>query len=445
MGIIAQQNLFSWEIVETSPEILRLRRVLAALPDEKLIETLVAERKKRRDDYPLEAVWNALIAGVVFGHGNVSALIRELKRNAELRQVCGFDPLKGDAAVPPPWIFSRLLAKLVRHADLIEAMFARLRERLAELLPDYGVDLAMDGKAIPALGQSDEDADQGVKTYESTKADGALYKEVRHWFGYRLHLLVDANYELPVAYDVTRASEGESPKLLPLVEALEEDHPELHERIETLAADRGYDDGEDKAALHDDHGIAPLIDTRDVFSSTPEGPMRPLDARSHDTIYFDPTGRVCCKTRPFAADDGARYTPMQFMGFEADRQSLKFRCPAAALGAACDNRAACACRPSVRDGAWGRVVRVPLERDRRIFLPIHRHSRGFVNGYKKRTAVERVNSRIDHVYGFERHFIRGLRKVRLRMDLSMIVMLATAAEWVEAGHPENVRSLLTAA
>lgn len=381
----------------------------------------------------------------------MSALIRELKRNGELRQVCGFDPLKGAAVVPPAWIFSRLLAKLVRHADLIEAMFARLRERLAELLPDYGVELAMDGKAIPAFGKSDEDADQGVKTYESMKADGTLYKEVKHWFGYRLHLLVDANYELPVAYEVTRASEGESPKLLPLVEELRENHSALHERIETLAGDRAYDDGADKAALHDDHGIAPLIDTRDLFSCTPEGPMRPLDERSHDTIYFDPTGRVCCKTRPFAADDSARYTPMQFMGFEAERQTLKFRCPAAAFGAVCENRAACACRPQVRDGKWGRVVRVPLERDRRLFLQairedrLHRHSRGFVDGYKKRTAVERVNSRIDQVYGFERHFIRGLRKVRLRMDLSMIVMLATAVEWVEAGRVENVRSLLTAA
>lgn len=445
MGIIAQQNLFSWKIVDDSSEILRLRRVLAALPDAELIETLVAERKGRRDDYPLEAVWNSLIAGVVFGHEKVSALIRELKRNAELRQVCGFDPLRGDAVVPPAWVFSRLLKKLVRHANLIEALFARLRERLVELLPDYGAERAMDGKAIPAFGKSDEDADRGVKTYESTKADGTLYQEVRHWFGYRLHLLVDANYELPVAYEVTRASEGESPKLLPLLEGLRENHPALHERIETLAADRAYDDGEDKAALYDDHDIAPLIDTRDCFSSTPEGPMRPLDERSHDTIYFGPTGQVCCKTRPFAAAAGARYTPMQFMGFEADRRTLKFRCPAAAFGAACENRAACACRPQVREGQWGRVARVPLERDRRLFLPIHRHSRGFVEGYKKRTAVERVNSRLDQVYGFERHFIRGLRKVRLRLDLSLIVMLATAVEWVEAGRVENVRSLLTAA
>ena len=88
---------------------------------------------------------------------------------------------------------------------------------------------------------------------------------------------------------------------------------------------------------------------------------------------------------------------------------------------------------------------VPLERNRRLFMPIHRHSRRFVQGYKKRTAVERVNSRLDHVYGFERHMHRSLKKVKLRMDLSMLVMLATAVEWVQVGHSENVRALLTAA
>lgn len=324
-------------------------------------------------------------------------------------------------------------------------MFARLRERLAQLLPSYGADLAIDGKALATFGKSDPEADIGVKTYRRSGSDGAPYQEVQKWFGYRLHLPIDANYELPVAYRVTRASVGEAPQVLPMIEQLECEHPELHERIETLAADRGYDSGEIKRELFDDHEIVPLIDTRDVFSRTPRGAMRPLDQKVHDTIYFDPTGKVCCKVRPFAAEESERFAPMQFMGFEKDRRALKFRCPAKAFGIACENQAACGCSPQVMQGAWGRVVRVPLERDRRIFLPTHRHSRRFIDCYKKRTAVERVNSRIDCVYGFERHFIRGLSKMCLRMDLSMIVMLATAVEWVLAGREENVRPLPTAA
>ena len=43
--------------------------------------------------------------------------------------------------------------------------------------------------------------------------------------------------------------------------------------------------------------------------------------------------------------------------------------------------------------------------------------------YKLRTSIERVNSRIDNVYGFERHFIRGIKKMKLRCSLALIVML----------------------
>jgi hypothetical protein len=44
-------------------------------------------------------------------------------------------------------------------------------------------------------------------------------------------------------------------------------------------------------------------------------------------------------------------------------------------------------------------------------------SRRCLHGWS--TAVERVNSRIDQVYGFERHFIRGHKKMRLRMGLAI--------------------------
>jgi len=73
----------------------------------------------------------------------------------------------------------------------------------------------------------------------------------------------------------------------------------------------------------------------------------------------------------------------------------------------------------VREGEYGRVVQVPLARERRIFLPLHRHSQGFEKGYNKRTAIEHVNSRIDQVYGFEHH-LSGQKEVRLRLGLALL-------------------------
>jgi hypothetical protein len=439
MSSLPQPSLFSWQEVEATGEISRLTRLLDVLPDENLLASLERERKAKRNDYPLPALWRALLAGIVFGHGSLASLSRELSRNGQLRDLCGFDPLRADRAAPPAWVWTRFINKLLRHQALIDAIFETLVGRLGALLPGFGRDLALDGKAIGAWSKLERGASEGFKNYEGEDAQGEPLQMIQKWFGYKLHLLVDANYELPLAFELTGAKEAESPRLLPLLEDLMQRHPELE--IATLAADRGYDDGGDKATLYDEHAIVPLIDTRDLHG----GRMQALDERHHDTIYFSPTGEIACKVDPFEPRPEKAFAAMQFMGFEKERNSLKFRCPAAAYGLECKNREASHCLPQVREGEYGRVVRVPLERERRIFMPLHRHSQGFVKGYAKRTAIERVNARIDQVYGFERHFIRGMKKMRLRLGLALLVMLGTALAWVELKQPQNVRSLLRVA
>ena len=446
MAAIPQLQLFSWEDVEASPEIMRLARVLEVLPDHRIVEALIRQRKARRNDYPIQAVWNSLIAGVVFGHGSVESLRRELARNGELRQVCGFDPLRGGAAVPPAPVYSRVLAKLHGLRGLVDGMFHELVEMTAALLPDFGREVAIDGKALATAGRNDPEAAWGAKkTYLTAGAEGKGGKATKWWFGYKLHLLVDANYELPIGFEVTPANTPETTRLMPIVEEVKDKHPQLHARIEYGSGDKGYDDGGHKALLYDCHGIVPLIDTRDMRQAEEKETWQALDPARHDTIYFDGTGRVACKIDPFEPNEDKAFARMQYMGFEKDRGSLKFRCPAAAYGIECKNREACRCAPSVREGSYGRVVRVALDRDPRLFMPVHRHSRTFRTLYKKRSSVERVNSRIDQVYGFEHHFIRGRAKMQLRVGLALTVMLATAVAWIRAGQKEKARCLLRAA
>ncbi len=85
--------LFSWDDVDSLPDMRRLRLVLDWLPDGPVIEALRARRGRGRDDYPVDAMWRALVAGVVFQHASMESLLRELGRNPGLLSVCGFDPL----------------------------------------------------------------------------------------------------------------------------------------------------------------------------------------------------------------------------------------------------------------------------------------------------------------------------------------------------------------
>jgi len=53
MAVISQKHLFSWEQFSGTGDIERLNMVLEVIPDEELMQILEAERKGRRDDYPI--------------------------------------------------------------------------------------------------------------------------------------------------------------------------------------------------------------------------------------------------------------------------------------------------------------------------------------------------------------------------------------------------------
>ena len=97
----------------------------------------------------------------------------------------------------------------------------------------------------------------------------------------------------------------------------------------------------------------------------------------------------------------------------------------------------------MRPGAYGRIVRVKItERDRRIFVPTPHGSRSWKRGYNRRSSAERLNNRVDHSFCFEDHFIRGLAKMRTRIGLALLVMMAMALGHVRAGREDQMRSLV---
>jgi len=438
MAMIAQRGLFDWDDVENLGELGRLELVLRTLADESLMRHLEARRGKRgRDDYPIRPVWNAVLAGVVFQHRSGESLRRELLRNGQLRQVCGFDPVKAAReAVPSSSALSRFLRGLLEGEalGLIEGMFDDLVESLRQELPEMGRHLACDSKAVrtharrprrgeerrrDADGRRETDADVGVKRYRGVRADGTVWERVRSWFGYKLHLVVDADYELPVAWEVTRASAPDNASAPRMLDELEARHPEILAGCEALAADKAYDDTKvlDKLTEREDP-ILPVIPKREDWQDGED--TRPLLAGA-DNIVYDCQGRIWCH----CPGSGTR-REMVYWGYERGRKSQKWRCPAAVYGLACSGRERCGGAGRAGKGDYGRIVRVGRDVDRRTFLPLSRTSLKFERLYRKRTSVERVNSRLDVSFGFEQHFIRGKAKMRLRCGLALVVMLAMA-------------------
>ena len=128
-------------------------------------------------------MWRALVAGVVFQHSSIASLVRELRCNPALLEACGFaalprqgrtvrtiqrDAQTGQARVvslsapvfdnvPAPSNFSRFLSNVVgveKERGLVSGMMEVLRDRLMEVLPDFGRHLGYDGKAVEMRGVS---------------------------------------------------------------------------------------------------------------------------------------------------------------------------------------------------------------------------------------------------------------------------------------------------
>jgi hypothetical protein len=239
--------------------------------------------------------------------------------------------------------------------------------------------------------------------------------------------VIDADYELPVAFSVTKASKAEIPEGKKLIGEIKEKHPVILQRCEYWLGDRGYDDTETIETLWDEYRIKPIIDMRNCWGKKDE--VRMFESRQN-IIGYDNYGSIYC----YDPVMGERHL-MGFGGFEKDREALKYICPCKSNGIRCKGCLKCP--------YYNKALRIKLFEDRRRFTPIARSSYKFDNIYKSRTAVERVNSRIDNVYGFESHFIRGIKKMKFRCSLSLLVMLVVAIGRIKQAQPEMMRTLKT--
>ncbi len=245
---------------------------------------------------------------------------------------------------------------------------------------------------------------------------------------------------------VTKASASETKALSSMIDETFEESPQLAERCKDFAADRGLDSGEIKGRLWDDYHIRPVIDTRDLWREEkaesqydPEKPItRPFYPDRADSIVYTEKGPLHCIC-PVTEEQ----RDMAFHGFEANRNTLKYRCPAAAYGLDCKGREQCAKYGEVNPGQYGRIVRINISNhNRRIFTPVPYGSLSWQRAYNRRSALERINNRIDNSFCFEKHYIRGKAKMQTRAGLAIAVMMAMALGHVKAGRKEQMRSLV---
>ena len=461
MNIIPQMKLFEEDIFENSGDLERLQLVLSTIDDAALIHRLYKIRGRGRNDWPCEAMWNSFIASFLFEHETVEGLLRELRRNKQLRGLCGFEPKavrQKDGTIkisvaPSAGAYSKFLKNLKRCQRELDEMFAGLVQYMYDNLEGFGDILMVDGKAIQSFGtkisknrksgeRGEHDADWCRKQYSTNGPNGESIIKTKKGFGFRLHLIADASHELPVAFSVTKASNSEQTETQNLLDAMEREHETWLEgcryflRTKDMASnseqtetqnlldamerehetwlegcryflgDKGYDSSKIINRL-EGKGIHSVIDIRNCWKDGEETHQY----RNTDLVY-NYKGTVWYVER-----DGKK-TELIYKGYDKSTDSLRY-----------------GFKPQKHDK---RIFRIKCEEDRRIFTLVARSSHKWKRLYKKRTGVERINGRIDRDYKFERHTIRGLDKMRMFLTVTFLVYMTMAKAKVAAGKTEKL-------
>ena len=254
--------------------------------------------------------------------------------------------------------------------------------------------------------------------------DGTPWSKTTECFGFKLNLLVDTKYELPIAFSITDAVASDVVEGRKLIEQLAKERPQILERCDYLMADKGYDDT-DMIELLQNKGIRAVIDKRTLWKVETE-----KQVPNYKNAYYDEHGNVFCYS-----PETAHRRQMIPNGYESQRDALRFKCPAQAKGLECKESQNCHCKN----------IRVSRTVDRRIFAPVQRKTYKWKRLYKARTSVERVNSRLDVSFGFEARTTRGLKRMKTRCSLAMITMLGLAVGRIKNKQEPLIRSLVKAA
>jgi len=347
--------------------------------------------------YLMEPLWKAYMLSFILNMDCTNDLVRKLEENPSFAEACGFDM---DKPLPSRCTFNRLINRIALYPEMIEKLLDKAVCQLQQKLSGFGDTVAVD--STPVRSHSSPS-----KKVKSDSEAGFIVKEgIPHkvWkWGYKLHLLVDSAWELPIACNITLAREADVTNLIPLIEKARNKFEWFYPWH--VIADKGYDAGYNYKAIHN-MGAIPIIKMKEK-------------QQSEGKYTIDELGIPHCKSGlPLLLKDHDK------------KKGLRYVCPYRAGKADCQIHQECTLKV-----VWIR----PLWEYRKL-CTIPRDSDEWNSVYSKRTAVERVNSKLKEHRRLNSHCHRGLEKVRLHCLMSVLSLVVTALAEAKARRMERVGS-----
>ena len=257
--------------------------ILDEIDASELLQRLNEYRWTGRKGYSPESMWRAICLRYLLNLRHTRDLITYLNASPRLSALCGFK-----RGIPHESTFSRFFKRLITHQAEVDALISQVIDLTGSHLENFGASVAIDSTDIEAHARgykgrrgADREAQWGVRTSKDPQV------EKQYFYGYKLHLTCDAEYGVPLSWEILPANANDSPQLPKLIDQLREKHPQVKTKF--VIADRGYDAASNYRYLHQKK-ISAVIAIRDTDPHSLyslEGKPRCLGGSDMDYVRTD--------------------------------------------------------------------------------------------------------------------------------------------------------------
>ena len=238
------------------PVATQLETLFNTIPDDELIKAL-KEYYAGRLGYTYKILWRTYVAMVVLNLPSFASLIRTLTNNPYVAQACG---VYRPDAIPSKFAYSRFIRKLQepRYFVMVKNIMRKLTHRCYDVFPNFGKSVAIDATDLKAWSngskQRKSDPDAGWVIKSDTNGHRKFV------WGYKMHLMVDTAYEIPITVNITKGNVNDVRHATPLLSQARYITGRFYP--DHVICDAGYDSNELRMIIKRQWRAEPIIKAR---------------------------------------------------------------------------------------------------------------------------------------------------------------------------------------
>jgi transposase len=240
-----------------SQEVIPVARQLEALfntiPENDLLAALKIYYAGR-NGYTYRILWRTYVAMTILNLPSFAALIRTLQNNPYIAQACG---ITNPRAIPSKFAYSRFMRKLQmpHNVVLVKNIMRTLTLKCYEVFPDFSKSVAIDATDLKAWSNGSKECKTDPDAGWVIKADSSGKK--KFVWGYKMHLMVDTYYEIPITANVTAGNIADIRQATPLLSQARYINSKFHP--EYVICDAGYSSKHLRMTIRRQWSARPII------------------------------------------------------------------------------------------------------------------------------------------------------------------------------------------